>query len=149
MSKRTYTEILQEEFEQALSETSLEFERKDYKWTGELVYESSSDNGMFTLRVYSSISKHLGKSRKKGSDAIRTVVLHTSSGQPVLKEKRTNRIETWKKNLKQKIKALSDKQSEIQMCNECGNVMVIRENSSGDKFYGCTHYPNCKNTKSI
>jgi hypothetical protein len=149
MSKRTYTEITKNEFEQTLSETSLQFTREDYSWAGEIIYEADSDNGMFTLRVYSSISKHTGKSRENGSDAIRTVVLHTQTGRPVLKEKRTNRIKTWKKNLKQKINTLSDKQSDIQICDECGSVMVIRENSSGDEFYGCSSYPDCENTKSI
>lgn len=149
MNNRRYTEITKNEFEQALSETGLEFSREDYNWAGEIIYEAKSDNGMFTLRVYSSISKHTGKSRENGSDAIRTVVLHTETGRPVLKEKRTNRIKTWKKNLKKKIHTLSSKQEEIQMCDKCGSVMVIRENSSGDEFYGCTSYPDCKNTKSI
>jgi ssDNA-binding Zn-finger/Zn-ribbon topoisomerase 1 len=34
---------------------------------------------------------------------------------------------------------------EVTMC-ECGGVMVLRDGKKG-KFYGCSHYPKCKNTK--
>lgn len=149
MNKRSYTEITEEQFEEALEETPLEFEKKDYPWSGEIIYDAESPEGTFILRVYSSIDKRLGRSRDKGSDAIRTVVLHAATERPVLKEKRTNRIKTWKKNLKKKINKLAKKQSEVQICEQCGNIMVIRENSSGDKFLGCTGYPDCKNTKSL
>jgi len=149
MNKRTFSNITKDEFEQALSETEYDFKEVDYDWTGELVYEATSDNGVFTLRVYSSLSKHTGKARDKGSDAIRTVVLHTESGRPVLSEKRTNRIQTWKKNLKKKISNITRRQSDVVMCSKCGNPMVIRTNKDGDEFYGCSQYPECKNTESI
>jgi hypothetical protein len=149
MSKREFTSITQEEFEEALAETSYSFQRVSYSWTKELVYESYSENEVFTLRVYSSLDERTGKTRSKGSDAIRTVVLHTESGKPVMREKRTNRIKTWKKNLKKKIQSLTDRQGDIVMCNNCESPMVIRENSDGDKFYGCSSYPECKNTESI
>lgn len=150
MTKREYTEITRSEFKQALSETQLDFKEVNYNWTGELIYEAYSTDETFTLRVYSSLDKRTGKSRDKGSDAIRTVVLHTDSGKPVLKTKRTNRIKTWRKNLKKKISTLIKKQGNIQECEKCGSVMVIRENNkTGDEFYGCTNYPECKNTKPL
>ncbi|EGQ44151.1 MAG: topoisomerase DNA binding C4 zinc finger [Candidatus Nanosalina sp. J07AB43] len=149
MSNRKYSDIIQEEFEQALSETDVDFERKDYPWSGELIYEAKSEDDTFTLRVYSSLDKRTGEARSRGSDAIRTVVLHTDSGRPVLKEKRTNRIQTWKKNLKKKINKLAKQQGNVKKCEECGNTMVIRENSNGEEFYGCSWYPNCKNTESL
>jgi len=51
MSKREFTSITQEEFEEALAETSYSFQRVSYSWTKELVYESYSENEVFTLRV--------------------------------------------------------------------------------------------------
>jgi len=149
MSKRTYTDIDKQEFEAALAETGFAFKEVDYEWSGELIYEAESENGMFTLRVYSSLSKHTGHARDKGSDAIRTVVIHTDTGRPVLKEKRTNRIQTWKKNLKKKIDNMASRQSEVEICGQCGNPMVIRTSKDGNEFYGCSQYPECTYTKSI
>lgn len=149
MSKRNYTAINKQEFEQALAETSLDFKEANYNWSGELIYEATSDNGVFTLRVYSSLSKRTGEAREKGSDAIRTVVLHTESGRPVLKEKRTNRIKTWKKNLKKKIENLTRRHTDVNMCSECGEPMVIRTNQDDEEFLGCSAYPDCKNTESL
>jgi len=150
MSNREYTRITKSEFEEALEETSLDFKEVNYNWTGELVYEATSQKGMFTMRIYSSLDKRTGEARDKGSDAIRLVVLHTESERPVVTEKRTNRIKTWKKNLKKKINNVAQNSGNIETCDNCGSVMVIRENKdSGNKFYGCTGYPECKNTKSL
>lgn len=139
-----------DEFEEVLEETEYDWKRVDYDWTKEWVYEAKSGNGKFTARIYSSVDKRTDKSREKDSDAIRLVVLHTETHKPVLREKRTNRIKTWPKNLKKKICNIKDRAGDITMCSECGSVMVIRENSSnGNKFYGCTGYPECQYTKSI
>jgi hypothetical protein len=149
MSNRRYTEITKAEFEKALAQTEYSFKRVNYDWSKELIYEHESQNGNFVLRVYSSLDERTGKARDRGSDAIRTVVLHSGTEQPVLKERRTNRIGTWRKNLTKKINALSENQDNIKICGSCDSVMVIRESSSGEKFYGCTSYPDCENTASI
>ncbi len=37
--------------------------------------------------------------------------------------------------------------SNKKMCSRCNNEMVIRKNGTTDeKFYGCSNYPHCKNT---
>lgn len=149
MAKNTYTRITRDEFESALEKTGLGFTRHDYNWTFEWVYEATTENDTFTCRVYSSIDKRTNESRDKDSDSIKIIVLYTETEEPVFKEKRTNRIETWEKNLLKKLNKLKDKHGDIDICNECGSVMVIRESSSGDKFKGCTGYPDCKNTKSV
>jgi len=150
MSNRTFDRFTEEQFKSVLEETDYNFKKVDHNWTGEIVYETKSENGKFIMRIFSSLDKHTGKARDKGSDAIRTVVVDKETGRPVLGEKRTNRIKTWPKNLKQKIQNVSDRYGDIQMCNRCGSVMVIRENSeNSDKFYGCSNYPDCKNTESI
>lgn len=102
------------------------------------------------MRIYSSVDKRDNKSREKDSDAIRLVVLEKDSERPVMKEKRTNRIKTWPKNLKKKIRNVSNRKDELNICDECGSIMVIRKNKKeGTKFLGCSSYPDCKNTKSL
>jgi ssDNA-binding Zn-finger/Zn-ribbon topoisomerase 1 len=34
------------------------------------------------------------------------------------------------------------------ICKKCGSTMMVRINSkTGEKFYGCADYPNCKYTE--
>jgi len=155
-NKREFEQFTKEEFEECLDKTGLDFEQVRLQGTKELVYRATSDNDTFVMRVYSSLDRRTGKARDKGSDAIRTVVLHNPSGKPVLSEKRTNRIKTWRKNLKKKIKSLKQRREDIMLCPECSRVMVIRENSDdGSKFYGCTGWHKdpelrkCSNTEPI
>ena len=36
------------------------------------------------------------------------------------------------------------------LCSRCSSEMIIRNNrTTGEKFYGCSSYPRCKNTKQI
>jgi DNA topoisomerase-1 len=46
------------------------------------------------------------------------------------------------------IKALR-KQESVGRCPECGFPMLIRVSRKGEKFIGCSNYPNCKNTYSL
>lgn len=138
-----------EEFEEFLSNTEHNWQRKDYDWTKEWVYEAKAPKDRFTIVIYSSIDKKSNETRKKDSDAMRLVVLDTQTRRPILKEKSTYRIKTWRKNLRQKIENVKNRKDEVRICSSCGGVLVIRENSSGDKFYGCSTYPDCKNTENI
>ncbi|MBU6430382.1 MAG: topoisomerase DNA-binding C4 zinc finger domain-containing protein [Cyanobacteria bacterium REEB65] len=42
-------------------------------------------------------------------------------------------------------------QPEITMpCPECGAQLVVRENGkTGEKFLGCSHYPECRHTQPL
>ena len=33
-------------------------------------------------------------------------------------------------------------------CDKCGKPMILREGKDGH-FYGCSNYPDCKNTKQF
>jgi hypothetical protein len=146
----TYKRINKEEFEECLAGTELDFHEVNYDWTGELVYEAYSKNETFTIRVFSSLNKHSGQARDKGSDAIRVVLLHTESDRPLMKNKRVHRIDTFCKNLRQRISKIVGNKQQLTYCPRCDGVMVIRENkSNGNKFYGCSNYPECKGTRSI
>lgn len=149
-NKRKSQMFSKSKFESILETTDQNWKLKDYSWCGEWVYETHSSDGGFIMRIYSSVDKNTNKTRPKGGDAIRLVVLHDDSLKPVLREKRTNRIKTWKRNLLKKIDRIKKRKDDIEMCDECGSVMVIRENSeSGEKFYGCGSYPQCSNTQNF
>jgi len=140
--------IDKEEFEQALANTGLPFQEVDYRWASECIYEAHSKNGTFALRVYSTIEQLDSESRGTGEDSIKVQVVHADTGKPVISTSRTYRTPGWAGRLQEKIKELKSRKSEIIKCDECGSLMVIRENNStGDKFYGCSQYPECKNTK--
>lgn len=139
-----------DDFEEVLEETSHSWERKDFDWTKEWIYETESEKGRFIMRIYSSVDKRDNKARDTGDDAIRLVVLEKQTTKPVIKEKRTNRVPTWPKNLKKKIKNIENRKNEVKICSKCTAVMVIQRNKeSGNKFYGCSSYPHCENTESL
>lgn len=153
-SKRTYTKFDRKEFEECLDKTNLDFEEVQMKGTKELVYASPSKNEEFVMLVWSSLDRRTGEARDRGADAIRTVVKHIDTDKPVLREKRTNRIQTWCKNLRKKINSLIARREELKTCPECGRVMVIRKNQKdGSKFWGCTGWAkdederDCSNTE--
>lgn len=149
-NKRKSQMFTRDKFEDVLGSTDYSWERKDYSWCGEWIYEVGSSDDGYVMRIYSSVDKHTNKTRPKGGDAIRLVVLYGEDQRPVLREKRTNRIKTWQRNLLKKIDRIKQRKDDIQMCDQCGSVMVIRENSeSGDKFYGCGNYPQCSNTENF
>lgn len=106
-----------------------------------------SDDFQLSMRVYSGINPS-GQSRGVGKDAIRVVLVKRDPDGKIYKvggSKRVNRVETWKKNLANRIdgwKVPSEK------CCKCGNLMAERSGKNGD-FLGCTNYPECKNTKSL
>jgi hypothetical protein len=139
-----------DEFEEVLDETQHDWNRKNYDWTKEWVYEAASENSRFVMRIYSSVDKRSNRSREKDSDAIRLVVLEKNTNKPVMKEKRTNRIKTWPKNLKKKIRNVKNRKDELNFCSRCDSVMVIQKNKEdGNRFWGCSKYPECENTESI
>jgi len=150
-SKR-YTEITREEFEQFLKNREELWGPVDPARVHEKVYRTARfapDDDRFSLWCYSTIDKHTQKSRSKGSDAIRLVVvvddhLHLKYG-----EKKTLRIQTWKKNLSKKIDRLLELgKNGVKICPECGDVMLTREGKYGE-FWGCNSYPECQNTLQI
>lgn len=146
----TYKKINKEEFEECLAQTELDFKPVYYDWSGEIIYEAYSKHETYTIRVYSSLGKRSGRARDKGYDAIRVVLIHTDSGRPLMKQRRVNRIQTYCKNLRKRIRNIVGDKDDLTYCHKCGSVMVLRERKSdGNRFYGCVQYPDCKGTKSF
>lgn len=146
-TKRQYVSIDESEFKDFLGTACSYREVSDMK-AKEVVFAIDLPHPDLEIRIFSTLEK--GKSRDKGSDAIRTVIWHVEQDAPVGGRTKTLRIETWKKNLLSKIvDIMKNWRNEWHgECQECGGVMVERSGKYGD-FLGCTSYPNCKNTESI
>lgn len=151
----TYVKIAEDDFDDVMNSQRVQFEKRDPDWTKEYIYERDfrdSNGNEFVLRVYSSIDTRDGEARDKGTDAIRAVVLFRQEKypeyewKPLFSQKRTHRTPGWDRRLGEKIETLLDSMPEIEYCNDCSGVMVVREGEYG-KFYGCASYPDCRHTR--
>lgn len=151
-SKREFVQFDKEEFEEFLSQRGRNWVLNERQNAVEYVYDYPDyapklDN--VVLRIYSTVDKRTNISRGKGNDAIRLVAVVKPTGSPVTGEKKTLRIKTWKKNLREKIEAMLDNKDElITICDECGGVMLPKEGKYGE-FLGCYNYPECNNTLNV
>lgn len=142
-----YESITESEFVAFLEEVAA-FERVTPPQTKELVFDLPLPADYLSIRIYSSIDKRSGVSRKCGSDAIRCVIWNHDIEEPVGGRVRTHRIETWRSNLRPKIKSLYGQWREFdRICEECGSVMCVRDANGG--FFGCTSYPDCTHTEPL
>lgn len=152
-SRREYTQITREDFEEFLDTLDSSWQPVDVPGTGEIVYQSkdfapSDDN--IVLLIYSTIDRHRGVSRGKGSDAIRLVAHHKAIGKPISGRRKTLRIKTWRKNLREKIEDMMGNESEvIRKCTACGTGYMVKREGKFGEFLGCTQYPGCQNTVNI
>lgn len=155
-NKGEFNHITVEEFEEFLDQFDFDWNRtttSEYTPYGEYVYGTkdpiNEEHNTLYLTVFSTIEEASGKTREKGTDAIRTVIWDNHINKPVGGKKKTLRIKTWRKNLKRKIDELADSWKEhVTICDECGSYMKKREGQYGE-FYGCTSYPKCENTKQV
>jgi len=146
---RRYVTISRKEFEEFLDSTDHEWEKIGGKYE-EYVYSFVSMVNIpdVEVRIFSTIDKYTEESRSKGKDAIRLVIWHTPNHEPVGGEKKTLRIETWRKNLREKIEHIAgNHQQYIRECEKCGSILVKRKGKHGD-FFGCTNYPDCGYTEN-
>lgn len=145
----TYTRITRNEMERVLSKYGARIVKID-NITRETVYEIRPDewkNAGVSLLIYSTIVGNV--SRDVGKDAIRTmVVIDRNPRKQLAREVRTHRIGTWEKNLTNKIDQLL--QIKVYPCPRCSKPMVVRQNKkTNDYFYGCSDFPNCRQTMPI
>lgn len=99
------------------------------------------------LRVYTSIV-YKG-SRGVGEDAIRVCLVYRRPDgeiKGVGRTKRVYRIDTWKKNLCERLDRWTDLKSPD--CLKCNSPMALRKSKHGE-FWGCCDYPNCKFTRNV
>ena len=150
--KRRYVRIEKEEFEDFLHERPERWGLVNWSKAKELVYRTAQfapEDEDLSLYCYSTIDERTNRSRDKGSDAIRLVAVYKEQVHLRFGEKKTLRIQTWRKNLSKKIDSMIERGAAgIRFCDECGNVMVKREGKYGD-FFGCNSYPSCDYTEQM
>lgn len=150
--RRKYVQPTREEFEECLNKTGHEWVINHNAPGKEIVYETHDfmpDHNGVVIRIFSTIDQASARARNKGSDAIRLVIWNNHIGRPMGGRKKTLRIETYCKNLRDKIRDIFESYLDyIEECPECGSWMVVREGQYG-KFLGCTRYPDCRGTKEI
>ena len=140
-----YTNITLQEMTKELE--ALGFEYYDHKPENgyvctEYVFQKYLDrNGkLYTLRLYTSVSKYTDDSRDVGTDAIRLVVYcdgkHYGEG-------RVNRTQNWIKNMQKRIMTWD---TLFKICPQCGSALKERVGKFGH-FYGCSTYPVCGYTE--
>ena len=54
-------------------------------------------------------------------------------------------LENDKERIKTSITAAHREQNNIGICPKCGKDMIIRSSRKGERFVGCTNFPNCRN----
>jgi len=140
-----YTDITRADIEEFL--TPLGFTKMDLPNVRELVYGKRVDrDGLaLSLRVFTGIDPN-GHSRDVGEDAIRCVVFWRNPEGEVKKvatSKRVHRVAGWKKNLGERLEDWK-----LGPVCSCGSPMVERKSKNG-KFFGCSNFPACRQTKAI
>jgi len=97
------------------------------------------------IKVYSSVDKRSGISRPNGEDSIKVVAARIEDLKPVRpKYSYIQRVDSWKKNLTDKLIEVKKDILKSPICERCGSLKTIKTNSKdGSKFYGCPRYPIC------
>ena len=143
----SYTAIREAEFVEFLNDVAA-FERVSPPRTHEIVFDLPLPADHLSIRIYSTIDEDTGIARACGDDAIRCLVWNHDIEKPISGRIATLRIETWRSNLRPKIKDLYASWREYdRQCPECGSVMCEREANGG--FMGCTAYPACEHTEPL
>lgn len=143
-----YEQISQAEFEEFLDGFA-QFEEVEMEETDEVVYVINLPADDLELRIFSSLQD--GHARRRGSDAIRTVIWSTEHSIPVTGREKTLRIETWRSNLEPKIRDLMGNWREHVpgKCSECGTGVLQHRDGSFGEFLGCSNYPQCDYTEDV
>lgn len=149
---KRFVQITREDFETFLKRRPEYWGPVSPPRVNEMVYRTAQfapQDDDLSLWCYSSIDKTTGHARKKGSDAIRLVAVYNDNVHLKYGEKKTLRIQTWRKNLSKKITSMIQRGKDgIMFCPDCGDVMVRREGKYGE-FWGCNSYPKCQKTIQI
>lgn len=139
--------IHQGEMEQALKLIHPGFAISNAKFTersSEIVYTAPIQKSQAVVAVFSSITPY--KTRECGEDALRVVLVDSISQRMICGTKRVNRTTGWEIRLKERVIDLAKSVSKYQ-CN-CGGFFIEKKSGVGKKFFGCSCYPACKNTKN-
>ena len=104
----------------------------------------------YAVRVYSTIDVRTDDSRDCGADAIRVVLIERSTtvlGKVIAAQRKVLRTKSALENTLERARELwRYALNRDHYCGRCQALLVERESKHG-KFFGCSHYPECKFTK--
>ncbi len=105
----------------------------------------------YSIRIYSSIDIRTNESRDSGKDAIRVILYDNDREQGVGVSKRINRTENaLGRMLKAGREVWKIGANPATKCPQCGFQLVERTNKfNGNKFMGCSGYPQCHHAKAL
>ncbi len=154
-----YVEITYDQMAHLLEE-EMGFHQIYHQRCGEFVWSrkvetKSGQSFPYAVTVYSSVDRTTRTTRNCGDDAIRVVLVDLETGKAMKlrseKGKAGQRIYRTKNalsNLKERCREYFH-QVIYNRCPLCGSVMVERtKRATGEKFYGCSHYPTCRGSKN-
>jgi len=129
----------------------------------EVVFDFAPPNQRAYVRVYTSLGIGRLAVRECGRDAVRIVVGASPDDRPGLfrllgdkkriyrtapKGEHDARVSAFLERLKAAIREGYRQALHTPVCPACGHPMAIRKNKKdGNKFYGCTEFPQCKGTR--
>ena len=152
MTTTYYKEITLDEFKTFLKEekgwtVSIPEGSKEY------AFDWDVKNTPVFIRVWSSIHIDTDTARKKGGDAIRVTLCDSKNQKGIKKFTRIHRMENYQDKLQTRIlQAVNHARTGIKVCSKCGSVMAIREpkkNQTWNAFFGCSNFPNCRETAKV
>lgn len=111
----------------------------------------------YCLRIYTSVSIDENVSRDIGEDAIRLMFFIKKEGSKLPIKVgaigKVLRIDTWQKNLSQKIDKATDNLLAPGLCPDCGNPMILKESKKKGneyRFWGCINYfAGCRGIRNV
>lgn len=126
--------------------------------TREFVYQRDGVHVPYSVRVYSSVDVHTGRTRDCGEDAIRVVMVEQATGRPrkIMGEgrkskagKRINRTKNAMQALNRRVREYMLMGTPDFLCCNCGSLMTVRNGKHG-KFLGCTRWaPNNEGCRGV
>ena len=139
-----------------------EFLKSEKGWVerapeGQEIYFEWKTSGCI-VKVFSSIPSKSSMGmhyvcRKKGTDAIRVVLLYVNKKNKVVvlgKYPRVTRQQNWRTHLKKRIMEAYVEARDLPTCPRCSSKLVLRiAGVTKNHFYGCTLYPECRFTRSL
>ena len=103
MNDSKYCTILESEFD-AIFKPEKGWKKDVSGMAQEFVYlKTLQTKPWLTIKVYSSIHKDDGISRKCGKDAIRVCAINTMTNRGVIKSRRINRVPKWENRLMERV----------------------------------------------
>lgn len=146
---KRYERIDEEEMAEFLPDVAEEVEVRN---TEEKVYELPLPSDDLSIRVFTTLQD--GQGRDLGADAIRTVIWSETADGPIGGEKKTLRIQTWRKNLREKIENLYSnwRNWDHGECPECENGVLCEREGQYGKFLACSEWNGgrgCEHTENL